>query len=94
MRLIDQHIRNSMAKRKWLICKFCHETLEDPIILPCGKTIWSKHLLNEINNFKCNLCENSHNKSVDKFPVNEELNELVLMNTSIWNQLIWVQSSN
>ena len=60
-----------------IICKLCHETLEDPIILPCFKTICSKHLLNEASNFKCGLCENSHDKTVDKFPVNEELNELV-----------------
>ena len=60
-----------------IICKFCHETLEEPIILPCGKAICSKHLLNETNNFKCNLCNNSHDKTVDKFPANEELNELV-----------------
>ena len=30
-----------------------------------------------LKNFKCNLCDNLHDKTVDKFPVNEELNELV-----------------
>ena len=34
-------------------------------------------LFNETNNFKCNLCENSHDKTVDKFPINEELNALI-----------------
>ena len=63
--------------KRLIICKLCHETLEDPIILPCGKTICSKHLDNETNNFKCGLCDNSHDKTVDKFPVNEELNEFV-----------------
>ena len=63
--------------KQLIICKLCHETLEDPIILPCGKTICSKHLDNETNNFKCGLCDNSHDKTVDKFPVNEMANELV-----------------
>ena len=63
--------------KRLIICKLCHETLEDPIILPCGKTICSKHLDNETNNFICNLCDNLHNKAVDKFPVNEIANELV-----------------
>ena len=63
--------------KRLIICKFCHETLEDPIILPCGKTICSKHLIDEANNFKCNQCDNSHDKTLDKFPVNEELNQLV-----------------
>ena len=63
--------------KRLIICKLCHETLEGPIILPCGKTICSKHLLNETNNFKCNLCENSHDKTLDKFPVNQTVNELL-----------------
>ena len=63
--------------KRILICKFCNETLEEPIILPCFKTICSKHLLNETNNFKCNLCDNHHDKTVDKFPVNEIVNELL-----------------
>ena len=63
--------------KRLIICKLCHETLEDAIILPCGKTICSKHLLNETNNFKCHLCDNSHDKTLDKFPFNEELNDLV-----------------
>ena len=63
--------------KRLIICKLCHETLEDPIILPCGKTICSKHLLDETNNFKCNLCDNSHDKTVDKLPINEIANELV-----------------
>ena len=63
--------------KRLIICKFCYETLEEPIVLPCGKTICSKHLLNEANSFKCDLCDNSHDKTADKFPVNEALNELV-----------------
>ena len=63
--------------KRLIICKLCHETLEDPIILPCGKTICSKHLLDETNNFKCNLCDNSHDKTVDKLPINEIANGLV-----------------
>ena len=63
--------------KRLIICKLCHETLEDPIILPCFKTICSKHLLNETNSFKCGLCDNSHDKTLDKFPVNQTVNELL-----------------
>ena len=63
--------------KRLIICKLCHETLEDPIILPCGETICSIHLINETSIFKCGLCDNSHDKTVDKFPVNEMANELV-----------------
>ena len=63
--------------KRLIICKLCHETLEDPIILPCGKTICSKHLIDETNSFKCDLCDNLHDKTVDKFPVNQTVNELL-----------------
>jgi len=65
--------------KRLIICKICHETLESPIILPCGRTICSKHLFSEMSNsvFKCDLCDNFHNRTQDKFPVNEELSELV-----------------
>ena len=63
--------------KRLIICKLCHETLEDPIILPCFKTICSKHLLKETNNFKCGLCDNFHDKTFDMLPANEELNELL-----------------
>ena len=34
-------------------------------------------ILNVTKNFKCNICDNSHDKTIDKFPVNEIANELV-----------------
>ena len=76
MNIKSESIEKDRMKRL-IICKLCHETLEDPIILPCGKTICSKHLLDEANNFKCGLFDNSHDKTTYKFAVNEELNELV-----------------
>ena len=57
--------------KRLIICKLCHETLEDPIILPCGETICSIHLINETSIFKCGLCDKFHNKIADKFRVNE-----------------------
>ena len=63
--------------KRLIICKLCNETLEDPIILPCGETICSKHLLNETNIFKCGLCDNLHDKTSDKFPFNQTVNKLV-----------------
>lgn len=63
----------------YLICKFCNDTFEDPIILPCYKTICSKHVYVETdgNTFKCNLCSNDHSITKNGFPKNEELASLV-----------------
>ena len=30
--------------KQLIICKLCHETLEDPIILPCAKTCCKFHV--------------------------------------------------
>lgn len=54
-------------------CKLCNKRYEDPIILPCFKTICSKHVYIETNGlkFKCNFCKNDHN--ISNFPTNDEM---------------------
>lgn len=62
-----------------LKCKLCNNTYEDPIILPCYKTICSKHVFSETigDVFKCSLCNNGHAITIDGFPKNEDIYNLV-----------------
>ena len=41
--------------KRLIICRLCHETLEDPILLPCGKTICSEHLLKKMKQTTLNV---------------------------------------
>lgn len=68
--------------RQILICKICNECYEDPVILPCGKSICSKHAISDKeaakdNVFKCLFCVKNHPISSDGFIKNEELNKLL-----------------
>ena len=65
--------------KSYLICKLCDETYEDPIILPCYKTICSKHVFIETtgDSFKCNLCKSDHPITTNGFTENEEIANLL-----------------
>ena len=55
------------AMHQLILCKICHETLEEPIILPCHKTVCSKHVYNDDSadpKFKCDLCYMQHNRMI------------------------------
>ena len=41
--------------KRLIICRLCHETLKDPILLPCGKTICSEHLLKKMKQTTLNV---------------------------------------
>ena len=62
-----------------LICKLCNECYEDPIILPCGRSVCSKHVYIESKSdvFKCLLCAKKHLIPAKRFCKNEDLNQLI-----------------
>ena len=45
-----------------ITCKICNKIYEDPVILPCHKTICSKHVIDQTNCsiYRCNFCKNFH----------------------------------
>ena len=63
-----------------LICKSCQEQLDEPKILPCGRTVCSlcasKIKMNG-NEFDCLLCKNKHEMPKNGLPNNEALLELL-----------------
>ena len=63
-----------------LLCKNCHEQLDEPKVLPCGKSVCSfcatKIKMNE-NEFDCLLCKNKHEMPKNGLPNNEALLELL-----------------
>lgn len=65
-----------------LICKLCNQIYDDPIILPCYKTVCSKHVSIEARNhvFKCLLCNKEHSIFSDGLCKNEELQYLISIN--------------
>lgn len=65
--------------RDHLKCKLCNNTYEDPIILPCYKTICSNHIFSETMGevFKCTLCHDDHAITATGFPKNEDIFNLV-----------------
>ncbi len=63
------------ALNNLVTCKICNQIFEDPVILPCGKTICSRH--NEIIKNSCNFCKKIHLVNLNELPVNEEINELI-----------------
>ena len=65
--------------KTYLKCKLCNKTYEDPIILPCGKTLCSKHIYSETMGaiLKCSFCGQDHPITSAGFPKNEEISNLV-----------------
>jgi len=63
-----------------LLCKNCQEQLDEPKILPCGKTVCSlcasKIKMNG-NEFDCLLCKNKHEMPKNGLPNNEALLEML-----------------
>ena len=67
---------------KLLICHVCECQLEDPRVLPCGKSICNKCVdfltPNESKkHIKCQNCQETHDIPSNGFPKNRELAELV-----------------
>ncbi len=62
-----------------ITCKICNKIYEDPVILPCHKTICSKHVIDQTNCsiYRCNFCKNFHIIDFFKLTVDEEKIELI-----------------
>lgn len=58
-----------------LNCKLCYKQYEDPIILPCSKSVCSKHVFSDtkVGIFDCELCKGQHCVESDKFPTDENM---------------------
>ena len=70
---------NQDSLKQILICKLCNECYEDPIILPCGKSVCSKHVYTESKGdvFKCFICSKKHAIPTESFCKNEDLSQLI-----------------
>jgi len=62
-----------------ITCKICNKIYEDPVILPCHKTICSKHVIDQTNCsiYRCNFCKNFHIIDFFKLTSDEEKIELI-----------------
>lgn len=78
-----------------LSCKICKNVLEDPVLLPCGETICSEHVLNnkvdlpgqrtltsQVFQFKCLICKANHYEN-HMFPRNKALMEIIKLGLHI-----------
>jgi len=57
-------------------CQICHHILQDPIFLPCSKTVCRTHS-EDISREKCEFCGKFHPVPEDGFPVNELVKSLL-----------------
>ena len=63
---------------KILSCKNCKEQLDEPKILPCGKTICSlcvSQIKVSRRKYVCLICENKHEMLESGLPINESILE-------------------
>jgi len=64
-----------------LTCKYCEGRLEEPKLLPCGKSICSLCVLtiklNASSEYDCSACNKKHEMSKNGLPVNEALVEML-----------------
>jgi hypothetical protein len=65
-------------------CNFCWKLLQDPVILPCGKTICKSHT-NENSSLNCTFCFESHSKPAKGFPANDLIQEMLKMELNTLN---------
>ena len=63
----------------FLICEYCQEVLDSPIILPCGDRICQKHLSGQ-ESIKCFICSMVHQVDEASFPVDKILQKLIVLN--------------
>lgn len=58
-----------------ITCKVCKHKYEDPVILPCFKTICLKHVANKYvtAKFKCQLCDQEHDTPQNGFISDENM---------------------
>ena len=64
-----------------LTCKYCEGRLEEPKLLPCGKSICSLCVstikLNQSSEYDCSACNQKHEMSKNGLPVNEVVVEML-----------------
>ena len=64
--------------KKMFNCKVCSDLLQDPVLLPCSKTVCKKHA-EEISLKECIFCSKIHQIPEDGFLVNELIEEQLKM---------------
>ena len=77
-------------------CEICNEIFEQPILLPCGKTICNKHVSDMTNTSKriktevsderkvkihCSLCHCDHIQPIDGFEIDKSIEKLIELNS-------------
>ena len=61
-------------------CTFCHNTFENPVILPCSETICSKDLIQLFINkttIKCPFCLDKHLMPKKGFPFDKKIHQML-----------------
>lgn len=60
-------------------CNICNNQYEDPIVLPCSKTVCSKHVYSDQTKkvFKCELCKGEHIAEKESFPTDKTMVDLL-----------------
>ncbi len=75
---------NKIEIKKLLNCKKCEGILDQPKLLPCGKSICSLCVssikLNKIE-YECLICNNKHEMPKSGLPINESLVEILSVKT-------------
>jgi hypothetical protein len=68
------------SHKSQLTCSNCSRIFKDPVLLPCGDSICSKHLKErdvvKTNRIKCNRCTEEFGVKNNKFKSNEALTQL------------------
>jgi hypothetical protein len=66
--------------KNFTICKHCNKELDNPVSLPCNRTICQKHvseLAGQNADLDCPCCEETHTIPLDGYQVNEMIKQLL-----------------
>jgi hypothetical protein len=62
-----------------ITCKVCNQIFDDPVIMPCHKTLCSKHIIELMTDsiYKCFFCSKEHKIDLKELITDEEKLELI-----------------
>ena len=68
-----------MIKLATLVCKYegCNLIYQNPVDLPCGRSLCRQHLDNFDDKFECYFCGKEHQIPEDGFLINKTMNEMI-----------------
>lgn len=66
-------------------CEICNQIFENPVILPCAKTVCLKHTFSQVVNgkHKCDLCNQLHQIPENSFPRDVKTTKLIEINSEL-----------